>query len=86
MPSFLLLLRRSKNFTSNVSILMHTLGPFPFFKWVLPNTSIYKLAFFLFFYALGISAASVCFEHSNFVNVNVPAPQDTQSMRLQMMV
>ena len=26
MPPFLLLLRRSKNFTSNVSIVMHTLG------------------------------------------------------------
>ena len=86
MPPFLLLLRRSKNFTSNFSIVMHTLGTFPFFKWVLPNTSIYKLAFCLFFYALGIRAASVCFEHSNFLNVNVPVPQDTQSMRLQIIV
>ena len=57
-----------------------------FFKLVLPNTSIYKLALFQFFNALGSRADSVCFEHSNFVNVNVPAHQDTQSRRLQMIV
>ena len=53
---------------------------------VLPNTSVYKLALFQFFNALGSRADSVCFEHSNFVNVNVPAHQDTQSRRLQMIV
>ena len=86
MPSFLLLLRRSNNFTSNVSIVMHTLGPFPSLNGFFPTPAYINWPLFNFSMhsALGrfLSALSTII----FVNVNVPANQDTQSRLLQMMV
>ena len=76
MLSLLLVLRRSKNFTSSVAILMPPSVPLNHYLGSEDQQNRTKV---LFHYSMQhYSGGDACFEHSNFFKVNVPTAGDTR--------
>lgn len=78
MLSLLSVLRRSKNFTSNVAIRMPPSVPINHYLGIPKTNKIEPRSYSIIPCTLYSGEVLACFEHSNLFKVNVPARLDTQ--------